>query len=96
MSPQDAHILNEKTEEDIRSRLCFLKSLNSMIFSSVVSLINFDSKQGLSDEISDIKQLLLTSWKIDLLHSILDATVEKTDDQPSITISLNPIGKGVF
>ena len=91
LSPLEKNILNSKTEEDIRSRLCLLKGVNSMIYSNVVSMINFDSRQGISLELSMNKDLLTTSWKFELLHSILDATVEKNDDNPTVTISLNPV-----
>ena len=91
LSPLEKNILNSKTEEDIRSRLCLLKGVNSMIYSNVVSMINFDSRQGICLELSMNKDLLTTSWKFELLHSILDATVEKNDDNPTVTISLNPV-----
>ncbi len=83
--------LSGKTEEEVRSRIALLKSLNQTICLDVVPFVNFDSVQGLSLELKDSKRLLLTQWKFNILNSLLNATAEKNEEQPGVTISLNPI-----
>ena len=91
-SVKDIEVLKDKTEEEIRSRLCLIQGLNGLVCSYVAPMVNFDSKQGLSKELSHFKSFLLSTWKIDMLRLILNATTEKSDDeQPVITITLDPI-----
>lgn len=91
-SVKDIEVLKDKTEEEIRSRLCLIKGLNGLVCSYIAPMVNFDSKQGLSKELSQFKSFLLTTWKVDMLRSILNATTEKSDDEPPIiTITLDPI-----
>lgn len=91
MNAQDKSLLEDKLEEDIRSRLRLLSGLNGIISTEIASLINFDARQGLATEISSSKNLLFTSWKLSILDKILNATAERNDDQACITITVNPI-----
>ena len=91
MNAYDRSILEKKSEENIRSRICFLIALNNVVWSEIVPLIDFDSKQVLAKELSAIKKLFFTSWKMSLLDMIIDGTVQKNEDQLGVTVTVNPI-----
>ena len=91
LSPKDLAVLDGKTIDEVRNRLQFLKCLNEVVFSQLVPTINFDSKQGLHKDFTELKKLLFTSGKNGYIHDLMDATVEKNDDQPNVTVNLNPI-----
>ena len=82
----------DKSEEQIRSRMGFLKALNSAFVSEVIPLVDFNSMQGLSRTISRNKNIFFSTWKMKYLDSILEETALKHDGQPSEIITLNPIG----
>ena len=84
---------SDKTEDNLRSRIYLLLSLNQMVKQHVVPLINFSSlhKGGIAHDLQSVKGILLTSWKLTMLDDIINATVEKNDDQPGVTVHLNPL-----
>ena len=61
------------------------------MWSEIVPLIDFDSKQVLAKELSATKKLFFTSWKMSLLDMIIDGTVQKNEDQLGVTVTVNPI-----
>lgn len=83
--------LSDKLDHDIRSRICLLKGMNSMVACDVAPLVNFDANQGLSHELQSMKKIFFSSWKMQMLTSLINATAEKNDDQPGIIINLNPL-----
>ena len=91
MNTYDKSVLEDKSEEDIRSRICFLVGLNHSISSEIIPFINFDSKQGLAIELSSVKNLFFTSWKMSLLDNFINGTVQKNEDQPGVSVTVNPI-----
>ena len=91
MSAYDKSILDGKSEEAIRSRMCFLVALNATVSTDIVPFINFDSQQGLAKELSGVKNLFFTSWKMSLLDALIDGTAQKNEEQPGVSITLNPI-----
>lgn len=91
LTPQHISVLQGLTEEEIRSRILLLKLMNSQMSSCVAPLVNFESFQGVACDLQSSKQLLFSSWKIQMLDKLLDATAEKDEDQPGVTITLNPL-----
>ena len=91
MNTYDKSVLEDKSEEDIRSRICFLVGLNHSISSEIIPFINFDSKQGLAIELSSVKNLFFTSWKMSMLDNFINGTVQKNEDQPGVSVTVNPI-----
>ena len=91
MNTYDKSVLEDKSEEDIRSRICFLVGLNLSISSEIIPFINFDSKQGLAIELSSVKNLFFTSWKMSMLDNFINGTVQKNEDQPGVSVTVNPI-----
>merc|ERR1719225_1312336 len=91
MNTYDKSVLEDKSEEDIRSRICFLVGLNHSISSEIIPFINFDSKQGLALELSSVKNLFFTSWKMSMLDNFINGTVQKNEDQPGVSVTVNPI-----
>ena len=82
----------DKTEDNLRSRIYLLLSLNQMV-KEIVPLVNFSSLHpgGVAHDLQSVKGILLTSWKLTMLDDIINATVEKNDDQPGVTVHLNPL-----
>jgi len=82
----------DKTEDNLRSRIYLLLSLNQMV-KQIVPLVNFSSLHpgGVAHDLQSVKGILLTSWKLIMLDDIINATVEKNDDQPGVTVHLNPL-----
>jgi len=91
MNTYDKSVLEDKSEEDIRSRICFLVGLNHSISSEIIPFINFDSKQGLATDLSVVKNLFFTSWKMSMLDNFINGTVQKNEDQPGVSVTVNPI-----
>ena len=91
MNTYDKSVLEDKSEEDIRSRICFLVGLNHSISSEIIPFINFDSKQGLAIELSSVKNLFFTSWKMSMLDNFINGTIQKNEDQPGVSVTVNPI-----
>lgn len=83
--------LYEKQDADVRSRICLLKGMNYMVANDVAPLVNFDSSNGLSKELCGMKKIFFSSWKNQMLTSIINLTNERNDDQPGITIILDPL-----
>ena len=91
MNTYDKSVLEDKSEEDIRSRICFLVGLNHSISTEIIPFINFDSKQGLATDLSVVKNLFFTSWKMSMLDNFINGTVQKNEDQPGVSVTVNPI-----
>ena len=86
----ELNLLKDKSEEDIRSRICFLKGINQLI-KQVSPLVNFNATDGISKRLHSMKYLFLSAWKLARLDELINATVEKMEDQPAVIITLNPL-----